>query len=322
MKKQSLMLGVFLALWAAIANAGTLKLINQQWIPWAPASMANAKGFFKAGGLTVQTQILLEYHDMLRDIAAGKADLGFAMLGDAVKMRSEGKPVKVIAEIDWSHGADKILIASALPGLAAVKGKKVGADPSTVSFYMLVQALAKVGLTEKDVVVVPMTAEAAAKGVVAGTLAAGVTWEPDASRAQKTGKAKVAFTSRSVPGIMPEVLLAYEPSIKAKRADMLAFLRGWIKGADYGKTHLNEFFQVVNQVNFKDAPLSRGDFDAMLRDVSIHDLRTMRARMGAPLNNYVADYQVFLKSRKQLKKQVSAQEVADLSLFQEAYKGM
>ncbi len=309
--------GVLLATGAA--QARTCTVASHPWLPWAPAVYGAEKGVFKAQGLDLKPVYYADYNEMVDAVAAGKVDFAFAMLGDAVKARAEGKPIKVLAEVDWSNGGDKILIRSSFKNLADLKGKRVAADQGTVSYYFLLQSLAKFGLKESDITIVPMDAEAAADAIGNGEVDGAVTWEPDASEAVDTGKAKVGFTTRQLPGVMPEVIVVREELLKTGEKAAVAFLKGWLPSVAAAMKDKAGFLKSVNANGLQDFPLADvKELEDGLGDVSIHDAKTLQQRNNGPAQEYAKAYMAYLVQQKAVAKPVNTDALFSVKVLKDA----
>lgn len=69
---------------------------------------------------------------------------------------------------------------------ADLKGKRVGTYPGTSAAFYLHKALQRAKLTEKDVTIVPLSPQASADALIAGSIDAMATWEPHSERALRT----------------------------------------------------------------------------------------------------------------------------------------
>ncbi len=304
------------------ADAATYKLGNQYWPAWIPLSVATQKGYYKKYGATIEEVAIPDYDDMMKSIASGKTQFGVGMLGDYVRLVAKGAPVTVVAEIDWSHGGDKILISKKLGSLKDLKGKKVGVDKGTVSHFFLIKALQKVGLTEKDVIQVQATAEESAVMAAAGKLDASVTWEPDASMAVKKGTVKVAITSKQIPGVMPEVLAVHNSVLKSDPKAVVAVLKGWMEGVVYVQKKPADLRAIANKGGYRGENNLKSDAEMYggLAQMALHSPKVMAARLNGPVQNYIKEFGQYLLAQKLITKVPPASAVVNASFLQQALK--
>jgi len=75
--------------------------------------------------------------------------------------------------------------SSGILNLADLKGKRIATPASTSGAYYLHKMLARVGLTEKDVIVVPAQPDKGGDMLIAGTVDALAVWEPEPERARQ-----------------------------------------------------------------------------------------------------------------------------------------
>jgi NitT/TauT family transport system substrate-binding protein len=52
-------------------------------------------------------------------------------------------------------------------------------------------------------------------------------WNPWIHTIESSGKGKALFTSKDLPGLVPDLLVAQEKSIKAKRKELVGMIQAW-----------------------------------------------------------------------------------------------
>jgi NitT/TauT family transport system substrate-binding protein len=91
-----------------------------------------------------------------------------------------------------------------------LKGKRIALEEFSVSHFLLTMALNKNGMTLKDVKVVNLSAGDAAAAFMAGRVDAAVVWNPVGQHHPDQRQGQALFTSKDVPGMVPDLLVVQE----------------------------------------------------------------------------------------------------------------
>ncbi len=114
MKKKGL---IYVVLLVSLFNSNILsakekvyKLATVNWVGWSPANVADVKGFWKKEGVNVKVFVMPTIKKRDYFFENGLSDLTYFMLGESVRFYMDGVHIKVLSELNWSHGGDKIVI--------------------------------------------------------------------------------------------------------------------------------------------------------------------------------------------------------------------
>jgi ABC-type nitrate/sulfonate/bicarbonate transport system substrate-binding protein len=126
---------------------------------------------------------------------------------------------KVFLQLDWSRGADAIVVDEQIQRLAALKGKTVSLDSHGPSVWLLASALNTQGLTTADVTLDdtkdPQKAE---EKFIAGKVNAAVLWEPYITSAlARRPKSHRLLSTMSAANLIADVLVARQDFIEEDR---------------------------------------------------------------------------------------------------------
>jgi NitT/TauT family transport system substrate-binding protein len=212
---------------APLPAAAEVKIGLSDWPGWVAWYVAEQKGFFKKHGADVKLVWFANYTDSISALSAGQIDANSQTWSDTMAPLSKGLALKAILVNDNSAGNDALLVSPKIKSFAELKGKKIALEEFSVSHFLLTMALAKNRMSLKDVQVVNMSAGDAAAAFMAGRVDAAVVWNPWVNKIQSSGKGKALFTSKDVPGLIPDLLVAQEKSIKAKRKDFVGMIKAW-----------------------------------------------------------------------------------------------
>ena len=122
-----------------------------------------------------------------------------------------------------------------------------------MSHFLLTMALNKNGMTLKDVNVVNLSAGDAAAAFMAGRVDAAVVWNPWVNTIQTSGKGKPLFTSKDVPGMVPDLLVVQDKSLKAKRKDFVGMIKAWYDVEAFLRSNPDEAAKIMSKVVGMDA---------------------------------------------------------------------
>lgn len=131
---------------------------------------------------------------LLEAINTGNVDFG-ADVADTVPLfaQAAGAKLAYIAEEAASPSAQAILVAADSPikALADLKGKKVAVTKGAGSHFLLLAALAKAGLSFKDISPAYLTPADGRTAFIGGNVDAWVAWDPFLTSAQRQSGARV-----------------------------------------------------------------------------------------------------------------------------------
>ncbi len=197
------------------------------WPGWVAWYVAEQKGFFKKHGANVKLVWFANYTDSISALSAGQLDANSQTWSDTMAPLAKGLPLKVILVNDNSAGNDALMVGPKIRSFKDLKGKKIALEEFSISHFLLTLALDKNGMSLKDVQVVNLAAGDAAAAFMAGRVDAAVVWNPWVNQIQASGKGRPLFTSKDVPGLIPDLLVAQEKSLRAKRKDFVGMVRAW-----------------------------------------------------------------------------------------------
>jgi NitT/TauT family transport system substrate-binding protein len=235
MKRRSLLIGAAGAAFLAAcgsdeaggSSAGAVTLGFSAWPGWFPWQVAQEKGLFTKNGVTVELKYFDSYTDSLNALATGNLAANSQTLNDTLSSVSGGSKQTIVLLNDNSTGNDQIIAAPGIDSVAALRGKRVAAEQGTVDHYLLLLALEKAGLSEKDVTFTPLLTDAAAAAFVAGQVDAVGVFAPFTTTALGRPGSKAVATSKDFPGAIPDAL-SFQSKFVAEHPDQVqAVVQAW-----------------------------------------------------------------------------------------------
>ncbi len=116
-------------------------------------AVADQEGLWKKHHLDVSTKVFT--NGPLQIQALGTGDLDFGYIGPGAMWLPASGKAKVVA-LNTLGNADRVIAQAGITSLADLKGKKIGVPAGTSGDMILTLGLESVGLTKKDVSIVPM----------------------------------------------------------------------------------------------------------------------------------------------------------------------
>lgn len=249
MKIKSLFLTLAAALFVAVtAPAAPIKIGYSDWPGWVAWQVAKEKGFFKKHGVEVDLVWFPIYTDSLTALNAGKVDGNSSAWCDVIPPLAEGVKLKVVLVNDNSAGNDAIVAKPSIKTMKDLKGKSVATELGTVEHFLLLQALAKNGMTEKDVEYKNLTVPDAAAAFLAGKVDAAGLWQPWISQIQREGKGNVLFTSKEIPGLIPDLLVFQEKIVTERADEVQKIVAAWFDAVAFIKSHEDDAIKIMAKV--------------------------------------------------------------------------
>ena len=218
------------------------------WPGWVAWYVAEQKGFFKKHNAKVKLVWFANYTDSISALSAGQVDANCQTWSDTLAPLAKGIAIKAILVNDNSAGNDALRVNPSIKSFADLKGKTIALEEFSVSHFVLVTALAKNNMSLADVKVTNLTAGDAAAAFLAGRVDAAVVWNPWVNQIQSSGKGTALFTSKDMPGLIPDLLVAQEKAIKAKRKDFLGMIRAWYDTVAFIQAQPDEAAKIMSKV--------------------------------------------------------------------------
>jgi len=249
MKTKSVFLTLVAALFVAFsAKAAPIKIGYSDWPGWVAWQIAKEKDLFKKHGVEVELVWFPIYTDSLTALNTGKIDANCSAWCDVIAPLAEGIKLKVVLVNDNSAGNDAIIGKPGIKSIKELKGKTVATELGTVEHFMLLQALAKNKMTEKDIEYKNLTVPDAAAAFIAGKVDGAGVWQPWISQIEKEGKGKVLFTSKEIPGLIPDLLVCQEKIVTERADEMQKIVATWFDVLAHIKSNENEAVKIMAKV--------------------------------------------------------------------------
>ena len=246
----SSLLCVTLGLGAVNVAHAEVKVGVSDWPGWVAWYVAEQKGFFTKHKAKVKLVWFPNYTDSIAALSAGRLDANSQTWSDTMTPLARNVALKVILVNDNSAGNDALMVGPKIKSFADLKGKSIALEQFSISHFVLANALARNGMSIKDVKIVNLSAGDAAAAFMAGRADAAVVWNPWVSRIETSGKGRALFTSKDMPGLVPDLLVAHGNALadKTKRAELVGMLKAWFETEEFIRNNPAEATKIMSKV--------------------------------------------------------------------------
>jgi NitT/TauT family transport system substrate-binding protein len=225
-----------------------IKVGYSDWPGWVAWAIAEQQGFFKKHGANVKLVWFANYSDSISALSAGQVDANCQTWSDTMAPLAKGVPLKVVLVNDNSAGNDAVMAGPKLKSITDLKGKTVALEEFSVSHFVLAMALSKNGMKPADVKIVNLSAGDAAAAFLSGRVDATTVWNPWVNKIELSGKGKPLFTSKDIPGLIPDLLVAQEKSLAANRKDFVGMVKAWYEVEKFIREKPDQAVAIMSKV--------------------------------------------------------------------------
>jgi NitT/TauT family transport system substrate-binding protein len=215
-------------------ESGTITMTTQPWIGYGMWIVAQKQGFFAKQGINVESTNFGENATNDAALEQGKFDAANLPTNIATRLIAAGVPLTAVLLMDHSVSADAVLAGPGITSIKQLKGKSVSYEVGSTSDQLIRHALQVNGMSLNDIHAVHSTAAAAADALIAGKVAAAVTYQPYITTATKNDKSlHVIYDSGQAPGLITDVFMVKTSFLKSKPGQVAALLRSWQEAIDF-----------------------------------------------------------------------------------------
>ena len=297
-----------------------IKVGVSDWPGWVAWYVAEQKGMFKKHGADVKLVWFANYTDSISALSSGQLDANSQTWSDTLGPLAKGIPIKAVLVNDNSAGNDALMVSPKIKDFKALKGKSIALEQYSVSHFVLATALTKNGMKPSDVKIVNLPAGDAAAAFLAGRVDAAVVWNPWVNQIQQSGKGRALFTSKDMPGLVPDLLVAQEKAIKDKRKDLVGMIKAWFEAEAFIRSKPDEAAQIMAKV----VSMKPDEYKVFLPGTAFFDAAANKAAFDAKnaksLVAVAPTIAAFLNEHKLIEGTADAAKGVDATLLQDALK--
>ncbi|OJH51642.1 hypothetical protein ATN81_27795 [Agrobacterium pusense] len=229
------------------------------WVGYGLLHLAQQKGFFKAQGVDVSLTTVQDKPSTAAAIATGRLD-GWATTVDTFIFYNAKKlDIKQVLAVDFSKGGEGIIASGDIKTVADLKGRTLGAEEGSSTYFFMLNVLADSGVNVNDVKLQSMRAGDAGAAFAAGRLDAAATWDPWLSKAKERGGHILASTADK-PGLIVDTVAFRSDVIEKRPDDVKNFIKAYFEAYDYWKASPKE----ANAIMAKALGINDDEFNSSL----------------------------------------------------------
>jgi NitT/TauT family transport system substrate-binding protein len=229
-------LALFIASGANAAERTSFKLAWSIYVGWMPWPYAESAGILKKWadkyGIKIALTEINDYVESINQYTAGAFDGVVLTNMDCLTIPAAGGvDTTAIVLGDYSNGNDAVILKrlpdKMTPTLADIAGRKVNLVELSVSQYLLVRALDKVHLSERDLTLVNTSDADIVAAFSTPNVGAVVAWNPQVSEILKNPLAAKVFDSSQIPGEIIDMLAVKTAVLKDNPKFAKALAGAW-----------------------------------------------------------------------------------------------
>jgi NitT/TauT family transport system substrate-binding protein len=254
------------------------------WTGFAPLTLAEQAGLFKAAGVEVETKFVPQRE---RNLALASGALNCVVTTvDTMILWGSTMPLVQVLVLDKSKGGDGVAVRANIGGWADVKGKTFAVDGAgTTPYFVLAYMLRENGVHIRDVKTATLAPQPAAQAFVAGQFDGCSTYEPYLSsiRALPADKGRILATTVDYPVVVDT--LAFTPDFVAKNeAAVRAVVKGWNDALAMIQREPDKSFEIMG----KRVNQSGEAFKASAEFIDWQDAAENKAYVGGGLQDFMS----------------------------------
>lgn len=231
-------------------QAKEIRVATQPTPNIAPIFVAKQKGWLEEEmakvGVAVKWTSFLSGPPMNESFAAGEQDVGF--LGDtaAIIPRSAGQDLRVVSMAAVAPKALAIVVPkdSPITSPQELKGKKVATVKGSYAHHLLSLVLKNNGLTTEDIQFINLPIADVATALVKGDIAAGAVWEPQITKLEDDGAARVLVDGTGIKN--GSIVIVASDGFAVKNPELVKiFIKVYQRGYEFIKDNPREAAELI-----------------------------------------------------------------------------
>ncbi len=218
-----------------------LRVALSPWPGYEYAFLARERGFFAEEGVNVRLVELESLGDARAAFENGTVDVFGATLVELLVSHSQGsRHPEAFLVTDRSNGSDVLLADSTVRTIGDLRGKRVALEAGSVDLVGVSTALLSVGMTLRDVDLVPMPQNEKDWAFEHTRVQAVQCFPPSASEIASHPGVHRLFDSSRVPGLILHVLVADSAGLRNRASAHAALVRAIARAQDWAAAHPEE----------------------------------------------------------------------------------
>lgn len=206
-----------------------LKVGTNVWPGYESLYLARDMGFLDAKQISLVEKV--NATQVLRDFKSGQLDVAALTMDEALTLLASGESLRVINIMDFSRGADVLVVKPDIQQPEDLKGRTVVAEKTAVGAILLQSALEHLLISSDAIKVINAPVNEHLRQWQKPETAAVVTFEPVTSRLLQSG-GRVLFGSHQIPNRIMDVLVVSEEVALSRGEALSALLNAHYRALD------------------------------------------------------------------------------------------
>ena len=211
---------------AGCSGKAPLRTGIHPWIGYEPLYLAEEFNWLSD---SVQLMKGAAASDSMNGLLSGELEAAALTLDEALRVFSQGIPLRIVAVTNVSVGADVLVVKPAITSLGSLGGRAIGVELGGVSGVMLFAVLERAGLRTDQVSVIDLPVHRHLEAWQNGDIDASVCYEPTASALQQVGGTRL-FDSSQVPETIFDTLVVTEQAARRQPEAVRDLVHGHFRG--------------------------------------------------------------------------------------------
>ncbi|MDP3301146.1 MAG: ABC transporter substrate-binding protein [Sulfuricurvum sp.] len=199
------------------------------WPGYEPLALADSLNYYDEKIKIIRFPSVI---DVLGAMRNGTIDVAALTIDESMVYAQENPEIRAFLICDISNGGDGVVAKEGITIPAQLKGKRIAAEESALSSYVLNRFLKASGLGLSDITVVPVNYDIQLQTFSSDQADAVITYNPVKDQLIAQG-GKLLFDSSKMPGEIVDVLIARDSVLKDKKASVISLVNGWFKSLKY-----------------------------------------------------------------------------------------
>jgi len=223
-----------------------IKLGINPWPGYEFLYLAQEMGFYEQLDVPVK---IIEYgslSDVRRGYERGNLDAMATTLIELLQVKNNSaRDPQIVLVADFSFGGDVIIARDPIKTPSDLKGKRIGADTTSLPIFILARSLELNGLKLADVEVVPLEQSDMERAYIAGNIDAVVTYPPVSVRLQSRDDSSIVFSSKEIPGEIVDVVSVEKSVLDKRPEDIKKIQLAWDKALRFSKDNPKQAHEIM-----------------------------------------------------------------------------
>jgi NitT/TauT family transport system substrate-binding protein len=205
-----------------------LRIGTNTWPGYEPLYLARSLGYYK--DTQVNLVEMTSASEVIHALRNGNLEGATLTLDESLTLLADDIDLEIILVMDFSNGADVMLVKPHIENLSKLKGKNIATEYTAVGALMLDGALTAADMSVSDVKVVSCLYDNHLNCYRDND--AVITFEPIRTKLLSLG-AKQLFDSSMIPGRIVDVLVIHKETVKNHSQALKDLVDGYFKARQY-----------------------------------------------------------------------------------------